>query len=235
LNVAAVPIAGCTFSKWLLNHTLVNPVDTLETGYFCFRQNDTLTVVFDQCNVVPDSLTVIIQQPGYGTVTINNLPVPAPVTVPMNAGTLLNLVATPTAGYTFSHWQLAHHTVNPNNNTATGSFTFNQRDTLIAVFLAPDTFNLTVVVNPPGSGNVNVNGNTLSSYPTVLQIVDGTVVNLQALANTGFTFTSWVLLHHTLAPNTISPNVSFTITQNDTLVANFTATVVPPDTFTLTL
>ncbi|MBS1612549.1 MAG: CotH kinase family protein [Bacteroidetes bacterium] len=235
LNVAAVPIAGCTFSKWLLNHTLVNPVDTLETGYFCFRQNDTLTVVFDQCNVVPDSLTVIIQQPGYGTVTINNLPVPAPVTIPMNAGTLLNLVATPIAGYTFSHWQLAHHTVNPNNNTATGSFTFNQRDTLIAVFLAPDTFNLTVVVNPSGSGNVNVNGNTLSSYPTVLQIVDGTVVNLQALANTGFTFTSWVLLHHTLAPNTTSPNVSFTITQNDTLVANFTATVVPPDTFTLTL
>lgn len=235
LNVAAVPIAGCTFSQWLLNHTLVNPVDTLETGYFCFRQNDTLTVVFDQCNVAPDSLTVLIQQPGYGTVTINNIPVPAPVTVPMNAGTLLNLVATPTTGYTFSHWQLAHHTVNPNNNAATGSFTFNQRDTLIAVFLAPDTFNLTVVVNPPGSGNVNVNGNTLSTYPTVLQIVDGTIVNLQALANTGFTFANWVLLHHTLAPNNTSANANFTITQNDTLVANFTAIVVPPDTFTLTL
>lgn len=236
LNVAAIPVAGCTFSKWLLNHTLVNPVDTLETGYFCFRQNDTLTVIFDQCNNVPDSLTVLIQQPGYGTVTINNIPVPAPVTVPMNAGTLLNLVATPTAGgYTFDHWELAHHSITPNVNSATASFTFNQRDTLIAVFLAPDTFNLTVVVNPPGSGNVSVNSTTLSSYPTILQIVDGTVVNLAAIANTGFTFTNWVLLHHTLAPNNTSPNANFTITQNDTLVANFTATVVPPDTFTLTL
>lgn len=234
--VSATPIAGCTFFKWTLNHTLVYPNDTLETGTFCFRKNDTLYAVFDQCNIVPDSLTIIVQQPGYGTVTINSVPVPStPVTVPMNAGTLLNIAATPTAGYTFSNWQVFHHTINPNNTSATASFTFNQRDTLIAVFLPPDTFDLTVLVNPVGGGNVSVNGSTPPNYPTVLKIVDGTPVNIVATANGGFTFSNWTLLHHTLAPNNTTASASFTITQNDTLVANFTANPIPPDTFSLTV
>jgi gliding motility-associated-like protein len=235
VSVSATPITGCTFFRWKLNHTLVYPNDTLETGSFCFRQNDTLYAIFDQCNVVPDSLTVIVQQPGYGTVTINSVPVPAPITVPMNAGTLLNIVATPTTSYTFSHWQVFHHTITPNNTTSTASFTFNQRDTLIAVFLPPDTFSLTVMVNPLPGGNVTVNGTTPSGYPTVLKFVDGTLLNVAALANTGYTFTNWVLLHHTLNPNNTTANASFTITQNDTLLANFTLNPLPPDTFSLTV
>jgi hypothetical protein len=233
--VSATPISGCTFFKWTLNHTLVYPNDTLETGSFCFRQNDTLYAIFDQCNIAPDSLTVIVQQPGYGTVTINGVPVPAPVTVPMNAGTLLNLVATPTAGYTFSNWQLFHHTINPNNTSATASFTFNQRDTLIAIFLPPDTFDLTVLVNPAGGGNVAVNGTTPSSYPTVLKYVNGTALNVVATANGGYTFSNWSLLHHTLTPNNTTANANFTITQDDTLIANFTVNPIPPDTFNLTV
>jgi hypothetical protein len=80
--VNATPVSGCTFYKWELNNSLVYPVDTLETGSFCFRQNDTLKVIYDQCSQVIDTnyLTVIIQQPGWGTVSINSIPVPAPIT-----------------------------------------------------------------------------------------------------------------------------------------------------------
>ncbi len=235
LNVTATPVPGCTFYQWQPKHTLVYPIDTAETGYMCFRENDTLKVVFDDCLIVPDSLTVIIQQPSYGAVTINSIPVSiSPVTVPVNAGTLLNLVATPNAGYTFSNWQTFHHSISPNNTSATASFTFNQRDTLYAIFLPPDTFNLTVMVTPAGGGNATVNGVTPPSYPTVMQFVSGTALTLQAVANTGYTFTNWSILHHTLAPNNTSANAGFTITQDDTLTANFTANPVP-DTFNLTV
>ncbi len=235
LNVQATPVPGCTFYKWEANHSLVYPNDTAESGYFCFREADTLKVIFDDCSVVPDSLTVLVQQPGFGTVTINSILVPTPVTVPMNAGTLLNILATPTANYTFSHWQVAHHTIAPNSNAATASFTFQQRDTLIAVFLPPDTMNLTVMVNPAGGGNVAVNGTTPASYPTVMKFVNGTPLTAVATAAGGYTFSNWTILHHTLAPNNSAATVNFTITQHDTLVANFTVNPNPPDTFNLTV
>ncbi len=235
VDVTATPIAGCTFYKWELNHTLVYPVDTLETGSFCFRQNDTLVAIFDNCNVVPDSLTVLIQQSGFGTVTINSINVPAPITIPMNSGTALNIAATPNTGYTFSAWQMFHHSLTPNNTSPNATFTFTQRDTLIAIFTAPDTFDLTVMVNPIGGGNVDVNSNTLSAYPTVLQIVDGTMVNIAALANVGYSFANWTVLHHTLAPGNTSVNANFVITQSDTIVANFTLNPNLPDTFDLTV
>ncbi|MBK7148820.1 MAG: CotH kinase family protein [Bacteroidetes bacterium] len=233
--VNATPIPGCTFYKWELNNSLVYPVDTLESGSFCFRQNDTLTVIYDACAQVIDTnyLTVIIQQPGWGTVSINSIPVPAPITIPIPDNTLLNLVATPTAGYTFSNWQLANHSITPNNNAPSASFTITQDDTLYAIFDAPDTFSLTVLVNPGASGNVSVNGSTPPSYPATLQFVDGTVINLAATPLAGYNFINYTLPNHTLSPNSTTANASFTITQNDTLTAFFS--LIPPDTFNLTV
>lgn len=235
LNVAATPVPSCTFYKWELHHSLIYPVDTLETGYFCFREADTLKVTFDQCNVIDTNyLTVIVVQPGYGNVTINSIPVPAPITVPIPDNTLLNLLATANPGYTFSNWTMAHHSVSPNSNSPTGSFTMTEDDTLYAYFEAPDTFNLTVNVNPLAGGNVSVNGNTPSSYPTVLRFVDGTPLNVIATALTGYNFSNWTLLHHTLTPNNTTANANFTITADDTLTALFTLIPVI-DSFDLTV
>lgn len=234
LNLLATPVPTCTFNKWTLKHTFLYPSDTIENAYFCFRQPDTLVAIFDNCNVIDtDYLTVIIQQPGWGTVSINSIPVPAPITIPVPKNTTLSLSATPTAGYTFQNWQMAHHNVAPANTNPTGSFTITQDDTLYAIFDAPDTFDLTVLVNPLPGGNVSVNGTTPGAYPTVLKFVDGTVINLLATPNGGYSFQNYSLLHHTLTPNNTTPAASFTITQNDTLIANFV--LIPPDTFDLTV
>ena len=236
LNLVAAPLPTCTFNKWMTNHAIIYPTDTTETARFCFRQADTLTVVFDNCAVVDtDYLTVIIQQPGWGTVSINSIPVPAPITLPIPKNTALNLVAAPLAGYTFSNWILSNHTLAPNATSPNASFTITQDDTLIALFTQViDTFELTVLVNPAGGGNVTVNGNALTTYPTVLKFADGTVINATETTNGGFTFANWTLFNHTLAPNNTSSAVNFTITQNDTLIANYTP-IVNPDTFELTV
>lgn len=236
LNVAATPVPGCSFNHWEAGNSLVYPVDTLPTGYFCFRQDDVLKVYFDQCNVLLDTnyLTVIVVQPGYGNVTINSIPVPAPVTIPIPDNTLLNIAATANTGYTFTNWAMSHHTVNPNNTTALGSFTLTQDDTLYAYLTAPDTFDLTVLVNPVGSGDVVVNGVTPGAYPLTFSFIDGTPVNLIAVAASGYTFANWTLSHNTLNPNNTSANAAFNITADDTLVANFILNPTP-DTFYLTV
>ena len=57
-------------------------------------------------------------------------------------------------------------------------------DTLVANFtLIPvaDTFTLTILVNPTGTGNAAVNGTTPASYPTTFQFPTGTLVNGNAL------------------------------------------------------
>lgn len=236
LNLVATPLPTCTFNKWITNNAIIYPTDTTETARFCFRQADTLTVVFDNCAVIDtDYLTVIIQQPGWGTVSINSIPVPAPITVPIPDNTLLNLVAAALPGYTFSHWLLSNHPLAPNATSPNANFTINQDDTLVAVFIPViDTFELTVMVNPLGGGNVTINGNTLSSYPTVLKFADGTVINALETTNGGFTFANWALFHHTLSPNNTASSVSFTLTGNDTLIANYTP-IINPDTFELTV
>lgn len=236
--VAATPQPGCTFFKWYLNNTLVNPVDTLESGSFCFRQNDTLRVVFDPCTVItPDTfqLTVLVQPvPGAGNVSINGITIPVtPIVIPVPENTLLNLAALANPGYAFSNWILSNHALAPNANSANASFTITSDDTLIAVFsVLPDTFDVTVVVLPSDlNGSVSLNGIPVGSTPTTLSYVEGTILNAQATPTAGNTFTQWTLPNHILTPNNTATNVQFTITANDTLTAYFAA----PDTHQLTV
>ncbi|MDW8418409.1 MAG: CotH kinase family protein [Chitinophagales bacterium] len=232
LNINAQPNPNCTFSKWTLKHALIYPTDTTENARFCFTQPDTLVAIFDNCAIDTDYLTVIVQQPGWGSVTINNIPVPAPVTLPIPKNTLLNLQATPSVGYNFQAWQMSHHNVSPSNNQPIGSFTIIQDDTLYVIF-KPDTITLTILVNPGGGGDVALNGNTPPAYPAVWKFPYNTQVNLLATPATGFNFVNYTLLYHTLTPNNTTPAANFTITKNDTLTANFA--LIPPDTFNLTV
>ncbi len=149
-------------------------------------------------------------------------------------GTVIHqLFANEHPGYTFSHWEFVNHTPNPGINSQGISVVFNAPDTIIAHYIqGPPIRNLTLIVEPPGSGQVTVNSFTPAVYPWSDDINDGTSVNLIASAFPGYIFSNWMSLQHTLLPNVNTQIVNFLITSNDTVYAYFEE-YEEPDIYTL--
>ncbi len=222
LNISVTPNIGYNFVNWTLNHHVINPNNTAINGTFTINQDDTLTAVFA---AIPDSvdLTVLENISGAGFVAVNSAFISAyPTVLRFESGILLNISATPNIGYNFVNWTLNHHVVSPNNNAITGTFTITQDDTLTANYsVIPDSADLTVMANIPAGGSVTVNGNVVTTYPTTNRYASATLLNLSATPNVGYNFVNWSLNHHVVNPNNNAISGSFTISQIDTLTANF--------------
>ena len=120
-------------------------------------------------------------------------------------GTVVGLTATENPGYAFDHWE--GNVANP--NAAATTITMNADETVTAVFVRQWT--LTMAATPVGGG---------TTAPAAGDHVydDGTVVDLTATANGGYTFDHW-------EGNVADPNVAeTTITMNadETVTAVFT-------------
>ena len=175
---------------------------------------------------------------GAGTLKVNSL---TPAGYPY-AGTYYGNIdilikAFANSGYNFSHWESVDgNTVNPNVNDPVASTQISGPDTIIAHFVQDVQYNLTVMVNPPLSGNVNVNTYTPPVYPWTGTYFPNTNMNIAATPVSSYQFDHWELNHHTVAPNdTVSP-ASFVMTATDTLVAFFTlipTNPVPPAKYDL--
>jgi gliding motility-associated-like protein len=86
-------------------------------------------------------------------------------------------------------------------------------------------YNVVVMVDPPGSGNVEFLSNLLSSYPWSSTYFGSTVIDMNAIPSVGWNFDYWELNNHTVNPNINSTQVDFTLNTNDTIIAHF----VQPD------
>jgi uncharacterized repeat protein (TIGR02543 family) len=157
------------------------------------------------------TLTVAVNPSGAGNVSLN------PAGGTYTAGTVVQLTATANPGYVFSSW--GGDLSGSQNPTA---ITMNSNKIVIANFTQSGgsgsgggggggtTYTLTVNVSPTGAGTVSLNpaGGT---YPA------GTVVTLTAIANSGYTFSSWSGdVTGTSNPTTV------TMTANKSVTAIFT-------------
>lgn len=83
---------------------------------------------------------------------------------------------------------------------------------------------LTVDVDPPGGGDVEVNGTAGPAYPFTAQYFSGVVLEVDAVSP--FQFLFWTINGDTLLPNLNVPNVTLTLDQAATVVAHYDTTVV---------
>ena len=129
-----------------------------------------------------------------------------------SSGSSVTVTATPNAGFTFTSWK-ENGTVIP-AATASYTFTLSGNRILEANFtaVAPTQYTVTLSANPLLGGAVTQSGT--GTYNT------GSNVTVRATPNAGFTFTNWT--ENGIAVST-NANYQFTIIQNRTLVANFTA------------
>ncbi len=152
-------------------------------------------------SVQPTQYTLTVNTVGSGSVTKN------PNIATYSSGTSVTLTAVPNAGWAFSGWSGdLTGSANPE------SITMNSNKAVTATFVEAQTYTLTV--NTVGSGVVNLN-------PASGPYASGTVVQLTAVPNAGWTFSGWSGdLSGTTNPTTITMN------SNKAVTATFTE--LPP-------
>ncbi len=98
---------------------------------------------------------------------------------------------------------------------------------LIGCYSLSGPYTLTVVVDPPGAGEVKVNSEWVSPYPWTGTYFGGIWTIFEANDFVGFDFDYWSATSHTFAnPDSLSDTLTFTA--NDTIVAHFVVEGTPP-------
>ena len=223
LNLVATPILGATFVNWTSTNgtTFIalptNPSVTIQVGL-----NDSIVAHFDPI----DTFQVVfnIDPLGAGDISIDGF-TPGAYSYSDNfvESTVVSLVASASLGSIFINWTSMNGTTFIASPTDTNvTITVDQNDSIFAHFDVIDTLELVFNVDIPGSGNISIDGVTPSSYSYSEEFVENTVVNLVASALPGYLFVNWSSSNGTsFLASSVNPNVNVTVTQADSLVANF--------------
>lgn len=89
-------------------------------------------------------------------------------------------------------------------------------------------YTITIDVEPAGSGNVQFNGIGLQSYPWSGDYFSGLTFTMEATANEFYVFHHWEVFNSNVSPDSSDTNVSFSITEADSVIAHFVPLVMHP-------
>ena len=140
----------------------------------------------------------------------------------------LGFEALPSEGYDFNYWENTNNTnlISPSLSTAEIDMAFTSNDTLIVYFNTEDTYHQVVIqVEPPLAGDVNFNAFVNTTYPWDIQLIEGSNIDVEAIANADFEFDFWELNENTILPDANTAIANFELLATDTLTAHFVATV----------
>jgi uncharacterized repeat protein (TIGR02543 family) len=143
-------------------------------------------------------LTMAVSPSGGGSTT------PSAGVHSYNEGTVVNVSASPAAGFRFVNW--SGDVADP--NSASTTVTMNANRTATANFQR--TYTLTMAVNPSGGGSTSP---AVGSYTHD----EGAVVNLSASPASGYVFVNWT----GGVANPGNPSTTVTMNSNKTITANF--------------
>ncbi len=196
VSVNAMPNNGFTFTNWTEGSTIVS---TNANYQFTIIGNRTLVANYT---------------PILYTVAVSSMPILGGITNgggTFNSGASVTVNAVANSGFIFINWKEGSTIVSTNANY---QFTITANRNLVANFTP---IQYTVAVSSlPLLGGITTGGGTYNS---------GASVTVNAVANSGFTFTNWKEGLNIVSTNA---NYQFNITGNRILVANFTANVIPP-------
>ncbi len=168
-----------------------------------------------------DNVSITQSAPTQYTITANASPTNGGTVTgggQYNAGATCTLQATPASGYEFLYWKKGNTQVSTNPNY---SFTVTENATYTAYFQqsAPTQYTITVNANNNAWGTVSGGG----------QYNAGATCTLHATPASGYQFDSWKKNGSVVSTN---PNYSFTVTENATYTAYFSAEPVTYYTIT---
>ena len=170
------------------------------------------------------TLTLIID--GLGEVQVNSVEI-GPYDVPMDAtyfaGVPMELTAQESMGEIFLFWEVLDGDIvlNDPTNPALG-FTLNGDATLVAYFASnADPQEVTFAVDPPGAGDIFVDGASLESYPATELLTYG-AHDVQAVGlDEWHVFTGWTSTGPAVTPSMANAAGSISVTEPATYTAHF--------------
>lgn len=228
LEVLAVPDNGFAFSKW--------NIDSSESTDNPYSQSihDDLSLSCTFAEIPPEEVTITVQTDGTNEVRYrigdgswSNWS-SSEQSFKVNVGSIYSVEAQVKGNYTFKEWTTDSEKTssNPANFTAKSGV----NAVHIASFEAIVMRTLTVIAGTGGKCRAKLNNNWSEYYSgshTFTDIVDGTKVTVEALADDGYHFSKWT---DSGAPSSVTREVI--VDSNKTITAQFE--VDAPDEFQVT-
>lgn len=228
LEVLAVPDNGFAFSKWTIDGS-----DSTDNPY-SQSVHDDLSLSCTFAEIPPEEVTITVQTDGtnearyrIGDGSWSNWS-SSEQSFKVNVGSIYSVEAQVKGNYTFKEWTTGSEKTssNPANFTAKSGV----NAVHIASFEAIVMRTLTVVARTGGKCRAKLNNSWSDYYSgshTFTDIVDGTKVTIEALADNGYHFSKWT---DSGAPSSVTREVI--VDSNKTITAQFE--VDAPDEFQVT-
>lgn len=217
LEVLAVPDNGFAFSKWTIDGS-----DSTDNPY-SQSVHDDLSLSCTFVEIPPEEVTITVQTDGtnearyrIGDGSWSNWS-SFEQSFKVNVGSIYSVEAQVKGNYTFKEWTTGSEKTsnNPANFTAKSGV----NAVHIASFEAIIMRTLTVVAGTGGKCRAKLNNNWSEYYSgshTFTNIVDGTKVTIEALADNGYHFLKWT---DAGAPTSVTREI--TVNSNKTITAQF--------------
>ena len=228
-DITATPAGSYEFWYWEVFHSNLTSDSTSSLNSFLIEASDSIVAHFRI--IETHQLTFIIEPVGSGSISINGIgPASYPFTATYNEGFPISLSATPATNYEFIWYEALYHGFSPDSATVDVSFVTDTTDTIIVHFKPLQTWFLTVLVDPPGAGKVNINGEWIQSYPRTFEYFPGTPVASDVFAAEEFLFSHWTLKELSLAADSSDTLNGCVVDTSDTLTAHFLLKEIIPQT-----
>ena len=224
----AVPNSGFAFSKWTIDGS-----DSTDNPY-SQSVHDDLNLSCTFAEIPPEEVTITVQTDGInearyriGDGSWSNWS-SSEQSFNINVGSIYSIEAQVKGNYTFKEWTTGSEKTSSNPANFTAKSDVNAVH--IASFEAIVMRTLTVVAGIGGKCRAKLNNSWsdyYSSSHTFTDIVDGTKVTIEALADNGYHFLKWT---DAGAPSSVTREI--TVDSNKTITAQFE--VDAPDEFQVT-
>ena len=217
LEVLAVPDNGFAFSKWNIDGS-----ESMDNPYSQSIHDD-LSLSCTFAEIPPEEVTIKVQTDGtnearyrIGDGSWSNWS-SSEQSFKVNVGSIYSIEAQPKGNYTFKEWTTGSEKTssNPANFTAKSGV----NAVHIASFEAIVMRTLTVVAGTGGKCRAKLNNSWSDYYSgshTFTNIIDGTKVTIEALADNGYHFLKWT---DAGAPTSVTREI--TVNSNKTITAQF--------------
>lgn len=228
LEVLAVPDNGFAFSKWTINES-----DFTDNPYTQSIHDD-LSLSCTFVEIPPEKVTITVQTDGtnearyrIGDGSWSNWS-SSEQSFNVNVGSIYSIEAQVKGNYMFKEWTTGNEKTSSNPANFTAKSGVNAIH--IASFEAIVMRTLTIVAGTGGKCRARLNNSWSEYYSgshTFTDIVDGTKVTIEALADNGYHFSKWT---DSGAPSSVTREVI--VDSNKTITAQFE--VDAPDEFQVT-